>query len=381
MEDGGLDMLNIREFEMALKLTWIRKLIKDTPEWGEFAELFQINLLYQTDETFHQKILIKTRNEFWKSVIYAYTNWYKCLKRNHVVSADLTPLWGNPDIKLPFNAKMYTANIRYLNDLYKDGNVRLTMNELELKLGSKLSFLDYITIWKSIPKQLKDEMHSKHISYIVTIPQNVYYLIKNNKGTKNLRKIFKSDTYRILTSQKKWQTELILPHIPDWKLIYTMAKRCNLNAKIKYFNFQILHRSLITNKKLYTFHISDTELCENSGEVETIMHLLVECKLLQKLWLDLKRWMNKNLQERITLTKKVIIMGDSSKSILANYIIIITKYEIYKSKWTKKIIELKFILETLKKFLSIEEYISSSSNSSKKTLGKWSPIYNLLRKS
>ena len=224
-------------------------------------------------------------------------------------------------------------------------------------------------------------MHSKHISYIVTIPQNVYYLIKNNKGTKNLRKIFKSDTYRILTSQKKWQTELILPHIPDWKLIYTMAKRCNLNAKIKYFNFQILHRSLITNKKLYTFHISDTELCENSGEVETIMHLLVECKLLQKLWLDLKRWMNKNLQERITLTKKVIIMGDSSKSILANYIIIITKYEIYKSKWTKKIIELKFILETLKKFLSIEEYISSSSNSSKKTLGKWSPIYNLLRKS
>ena len=107
-----------------------------------------------------------------------------------------------------------------------------------------------------------------------------------------------------------------------------MAKRCNLNAKIKYFNFQILHHSLITNKKLYMFHISDTELCENCGGVETIMHLLVECKLLQKLWSDLERWLNKNLQERITLTE-VIIMGDSSKSILANYIIIITKYEMY----------------------------------------------------
>ena len=64
------------------------------------------------------------------------------------------------------------------------------MNELELKLGSKLSFLDYITIWKSIPKQLKDEMQSKQTSYDVMIPHNVYCLIKDNKGTKNLRKIF-----------------------------------------------------------------------------------------------------------------------------------------------------------------------------------------------
>ena len=100
-------MLNIREFEMALKLTWIRKMSKETPGCDEFAELYQINVLHQTDETLHQKILVKAKNEFWKSVIYAYINWYKCLKRKHAVSADLTPLWGNPDIKMPFKAKMY----------------------------------------------------------------------------------------------------------------------------------------------------------------------------------------------------------------------------------------------------------------------------------
>ena len=42
--------------------------------------------------------------------------------------------------------------------------------------------------------------------------------------------------------------------------------------------------------------------------------------------------------------------------------------------------ELKVILESLKEFLNIEEYISINTNSSKKTLGKWSPIYNLLKK-
>ena len=61
-------MINIREFEMTLKLTWIRKLIKEDPDWSEFAEIYHIRRLCQSDENYQKEILEKTKNDFWSSV-------------------------------------------------------------------------------------------------------------------------------------------------------------------------------------------------------------------------------------------------------------------------------------------------------------------------
>ena len=77
IKSGGLNMVNIRDFESSLKLTWIRRLISGTPDWTEFAEQYCINHLYQTDEIYHSKLLIKVKNKFWHSVIKAYSVWFK----------------------------------------------------------------------------------------------------------------------------------------------------------------------------------------------------------------------------------------------------------------------------------------------------------------
>ena len=61
LDNGGLNMLNIRDFEISLKLTWIRKLITGTQDWNEFAELYYINRLYQTDERYHEYLITKVK--------------------------------------------------------------------------------------------------------------------------------------------------------------------------------------------------------------------------------------------------------------------------------------------------------------------------------
>ena len=147
-----------------------------------------------------------------------------------------------------------------------------------------------------------------------------------------------------------------------------MAKKCNMNARIKYFNYQVLHRSIITNKKLLMFGLADSDLCERCGVMETIMHLLYDCK--KNLWDDLEIWMLHNLRENIKITRTVVILGDHNVSIIANYIIIVVKHEIYKSKWTGKMLTMKEIENTLKRYLIIEEYVSMISQSLKTTLGK-----------
>ena len=73
-------------------------------------------------------------------------------------------------------------------------------------------------------------------------------------------------------------------------------------------------------------------------------------------------------------------MGINEYSALVNYIFIICKHEIFKCKWSLKVINQDSLLKTLKEHLVIEEYISTISNRKEKTLGKWSPIYNLLKR-
>ena len=53
VEQGGLQMLNLLDFDNKLKLTWLNKLHsnKALPEWGEFAEYNKIDLYGQVKNT------------------------------------------------------------------------------------------------------------------------------------------------------------------------------------------------------------------------------------------------------------------------------------------------------------------------------------------
>ena len=69
---AGLNMVNIEEFDLSLKLTWVRKTLLDDAEWKDFAIEHKIDRLPLTGENYHQEIYLQTHNPFWKSVIMAY---------------------------------------------------------------------------------------------------------------------------------------------------------------------------------------------------------------------------------------------------------------------------------------------------------------------
>ena len=152
IKEGGLNMINIREFEKALKLTWIRKLINGSPDWSEFAYASKIDKVYQTDIIYHKIILESTENDFRRSIIRSYTYFYNKLKKVTRTDPTMTLLWGNPNISIAFNNQLFNANIRYLEDLYIK-QTRCTHKDIELKLNRKIPFLLYMAIWKKHSKQ------------------------------------------------------------------------------------------------------------------------------------------------------------------------------------------------------------------------------------
>ena len=63
-----------------------------------------------------------------------------------------------------------------------------------------------------------------------------------------------------------------------------MVTKCNLDARVEFFNLQILHRSLITNNKLKNLDLEEADSCEECGNIETIKHQSYDYLNIRILW-------------------------------------------------------------------------------------------------
>ena len=149
----------------------------------------------------------------------------------------------------------------------------------------------------------------------------------------NIREVFHQQVpLNLPKGQLKWKEELNIGDEYNWKYLYTISTTCKLNARSMYFQFQILHRTLITNKKLYQFNIKENDHCEHCDEIDTIVHLLYECRRFGDLWNDMENWLNTVLTKPVKMDLPSIIVGNNSNEYITNQILIEAKHEIYKSK-------------------------------------------------
>ena len=158
-----------------------------------------------------------------------------------------------------------------------------------------------------------------------------------------------------------------------------MPMKCRLYARIRYFQFQVLHRTLVTNRKLNQFGIRDSEKCEYCDEIETISHLLYDCPSAQKICNETKTWLTNEYAQTFHIDKKSVLIGNIQNEIIINYIFTIIKHEIYKQKWTKSQLNVYKIKRILKNHMDLEIYIGTIKNNIQKVLGNWSTLYNHLK--
>ena len=111
--------------------------------------------------------------------------------------------------------------------------------------------------------------------------------------------------------------------------LYLRTRKCNLNARMHLFNYQVLQHTLMTNKKLHQFGLADSDRCEKCGILDTITHLLYECKFILPIWKKLETWISRNVQEQVECNNITAILGINEYSVLVNYIFIICKHEIF----------------------------------------------------
>ena len=72
--------------------------------------------------------------------------------------------------------------------------------------------------------------------------------------------------------------------IDDVNYIYTERVWLEKEIKLKEFNFKVLHGILPCNKNLKQWRIRMSDCCDVCGEIQTIEHLLWNCRYVRSLW-------------------------------------------------------------------------------------------------
>ena len=158
-KEGGLKMIDIRNFIKSLKITWVRRLF-NTPD-NLWVKLF--NGLYFNPENLITKgsnwiqlYNININNKFWYEVFDAYRELLLTYNPKNNLDLLLAPMWYNPKMGITndFSKRFHNKNATFICDFLNSDGYILSHQELQNKIGTNLSWYDNTIINLSIKKYL-----------------------------------------------------------------------------------------------------------------------------------------------------------------------------------------------------------------------------------
>ena len=164
-EQGRLNMFNLSDFDKSLKISWLQKILTQESVWKEFALKEKVDRLIWTCENYHNILLQKTNNSFWRSVIVAFRDWYSMAKGNIITQVEFQPLWGNTDMNMNFNYNLFNKNIIFVKDLYDAQGHPISQRQLEINIGSPIMFTTYHALWHAVPAVWKNSLKNNTTDY------------------------------------------------------------------------------------------------------------------------------------------------------------------------------------------------------------------------
>lgn len=136
-ENAGLKMIDFENFMIALKSSWIRRLIFSNSKW---TNLFKANFGYNMQTLmkfgidFTNMIKKNSNNKFWKDVLQCWRTIIDVQKGNCDRMFN-EHIWYNPNIKIDnksvFFKDLFKSGFIYIGDLYENDDQMFSYNELK----------------------------------------------------------------------------------------------------------------------------------------------------------------------------------------------------------------------------------------------------------
>ena len=119
-------------------------------------------------------------------------------------------------------------------------------------------------------------------------------------------------------------------------------------VKLQEFQFKVNNHILVTKSFLHKINKVDNDRCALCGlETETIIHVLFNYNKVKEFWLAMKNWLRIQANVTLHLTIRNVIFSKQENGELLNYILLLGKYFIYKTKFLANSIRLENFIELL----------------------------------
>ena len=257
MKDGGLNMLNIRASILALKLTWIRRLVNGEGIWQNILlHRFKLDLMLNCGYEYLNFCHKSIKNMFWKDVFFA---WSEMAKKEELLDdgdeallLGTQPLWYNGLLKIDnkpiFYNSMYCNGFRVINDLLKDNGELYTFNELTVLVNIPINILQYYGLTAAINRLYREKgVTDKTKTYGPHQPKLLKTILRKHKGSKDMYDILNCTKGRPANEQK-WLRHFDYLNTVTWKKMYAQIHHYIKDPKLIWFQFRIFHHILTTNK-------------------------------------------------------------------------------------------------------------------------------------
>ena len=390
LEKGGLNLTDIIFQEKGLKISWVKRILEETKEdlrklanltIPDCDGLIWVGNLKASDIDL---VRIGNKGNVWDNILSAWCS-YNYREPNTVEEIMNQPLWYNSHIRRqnrPFVIRvLYNKGIAYIKDIVdtEHGQV-MSFSELTVLAGHPQLNLLYNQLVSAIPQRWKQTLRQNyHIDAFTEMIPNVQILCKVGKVTRFIHQKMTEKLPVDFSRKVKWESDLnITISEDDWLSFFTNMYEATVYNKLRFLQFRLLYRTLVTNVQRFKWGTVESDLCSFCGMApEAYAHLFYNCEYIQILWTKFFIWLTRKSGLKLNYNITEIIFGvknNNSIDKLINTLLLIIKQYIYAVKCQERRPNLNELLKRIYKMMLVERYLAGKNNKWNSFYEKWGVI-------
>ena len=313
---------------------------------------------------------------FWRQVC---ESWFKLKWEREgieIVNPKFQIIWCNSYIRIAdkpiLNKKMAKIGCMYLCDICNENGQLLTHAEFVDKWGEVCNWLQYNSLISAIPPDWYKTQENLEIcpqtlfEYLVgqTKPAAILYsmLIEHKSGA---RPLYAKISKFVKVSQEQYI------------LAFSYIKKVTNIVKYRDFQYRLLTNAIHANNRLYYWKIKDSQQCDYCEEYQNVKHMLYDCKVVDRFWKALQRFLKKLYFDTSSLKFNFdtifLNIVHEQPGHLANFVVLTAKQYLYRCKCQTVEPHFPVYKAELKTLYAIETYNAKVKNRTLYHSKKWQP--------
>ena len=263
--DGGLGLVNLKKRDLAMKAGWVQTLTSD-----RYVSLFAYRKLSNVLKQDIWICNIKPKdvrkiwgNEFWADVLYAWSllNYTDEVTSEKEIGNQF--LWYNSEIRIKgmpvLFKRAYKSGLKTLSQLYNLDGGRMDIHVLTRMFD--ITIMECNMLFSAIPKEWSQTLMA--IEEIITETPSLYdNFIKREKCVAYYYQNINDTTQALRHAYDKWNKQNGFTHeFDEFSQAFCNIYKMTNNAKLRSFQYRVLHSAIITNRHLFKWGIKASNDC------------------------------------------------------------------------------------------------------------------------